>query len=404
MLLSSRVNVILGSFLDVETVIVAHDTFKSVGVSSFVLENCFPMSVDVVSDYLLNVSVREIERIVTDVVLIGTLPRIENPLFNLKMRKSYLSYGTRYFSVGNVVYTSFPVVSLGVTTASLFKVIEGSHSYARLVYSAQIFPYILVGPSVLTLEGVGGILNAIKTFSSQLAVYSSATMRRVRSMLEYKTNLYFGTLQYNVSRLAVFDVGVKLSSMCVDNSAQIFYYMLKSDDVEILTSNKQFVCYQGSHGDKAALIADIVLPASTGVETTSIFVNMEGIYQLSKQCVSGLSTVNSNVVVLDMLKSEFMRLNVFAFIRSYKTLVSGLCAGFLNMSVASRLNLFVNNRIQVVSSKNFAKFVSNYYIISNVILNVVSLSYYNQNSISRASRVLSSAAKLELSRMTMLKI
>lgn len=51
--------------------------------------------------------------------------------------------------------------------------------------------------------------------------------------------------------------------MCVDNSAQIFYYMLKSDDVEILTSNKQFVCYQGSHGDKAALIADIVLPAST---------------------------------------------------------------------------------------------------------------------------------------------
>lgn len=118
----------------------------------------------------------------------------------------------------------------------------------------------------------------------------------------------------------------------------------------------------------------------------------------------GLSTVNSNVVVLDMLKSEFMRLNVFAFIRSYKTLVSGLCAGFLNMSVASRLNLFVNNRIQVVSSKNFAKFVSNYYIISNVILNVVSLSYYNQNSISRASRVLSSAAKLELSRMTMLKI
>lgn len=70
------------------------------------------MSVDVVSDYLLNVSVREIERIVTDVVLIGTLPRIENPLFNLKMRKSYLSYGTRYFSVGNVVYTSFPVVSL----------------------------------------------------------------------------------------------------------------------------------------------------------------------------------------------------------------------------------------------------------------------------------------------------
>lgn len=58
----------------------------------------------------------------------------------------------------------------------------------------------------MTLEGVGGILNAIKTFSSQLAVYSSATMRRVRSMLEYKTNLYFGTLQYNVSRLAVFDV------------------------------------------------------------------------------------------------------------------------------------------------------------------------------------------------------
>lgn len=39
--------------------------------------------------------------------------------------------------------------------------------------------------------------------------------------------------------------------------------MLKADDVEIAQSNNQFICYQGSHGDKGASIADIVLPAST---------------------------------------------------------------------------------------------------------------------------------------------
>lgn len=105
-----------------------------------------------------------------------------------------------------------------------------------------------------------------------------------------------------------------------------------------------------------------------------------------------------------MLKSEFMQLDIFVFVRQYKTLVAGLCAGFINTSIASRLNSFVNNRVQSVSLNTIVNSVRNYSIVSNVMLNVVSLSYYNQNSISRASRVLNNAAKLELSRMAMLKI
>ena len=54
-----------------------------------------------------------------------------------------------------------------------------------------------------------------------------------------------------------------------------FIYLLGADTINFNKNNK-FVVYQGSHGDKGAEIADIILPGAAYTEKNGLFVNLEG--------------------------------------------------------------------------------------------------------------------------------
>ena len=56
-------------------------------------------------------------------------------------------------------------------------------------------------------------------------------------------------------------------------------YNLGEDEVDIEAG--PFVIYQGSHGDRGASRADIILPAATYTEENGLFVNTEGRPQLA---------------------------------------------------------------------------------------------------------------------------
>ena len=51
-------------------------------------------------------------------------------------------------------------------------------------------------------------------------------------------------------------------------------FNLGADEIDI--GPKNFVIYQGSHGDKGANRADIILPGAAYTEESGIFVNTEG--------------------------------------------------------------------------------------------------------------------------------
>ena len=52
-------------------------------------------------------------------------------------------------------------------------------------------------------------------------------------------------------------------------------YLLGQDDLNF-TKKNEFIIYQGSHGDKGAEIADIILPGAAYTEQTAYFTNLEG--------------------------------------------------------------------------------------------------------------------------------
>jgi NADH-quinone oxidoreductase subunit G len=58
-------------------------------------------------------------------------------------------------------------------------------------------------------------------------------------------------------------------------------YLLGADELDMTRLGASFVVYQGSHGDKGAARADVVLPGAAYTEKSATYVNLEGRAQQS---------------------------------------------------------------------------------------------------------------------------
>merc|ERR1719510_2447009 len=72
----------------------------------------------------------------------------------------------------------------------------------------------------------------------------------------------------------------------VDNSKVKFVYNLGADDyIDSAIPDDAFVVYQGHHGDKGALRADVIFPSASFAEKAATYVNMEGRPQRTRAAV-----------------------------------------------------------------------------------------------------------------------
>jgi NADH-quinone oxidoreductase subunit G len=83
-------------------------------------------------------------------------------------------------------------------------------------------------------------------------------------------------------------------------------YNLGADEVEISRDGTAapFVIYQGSHGDRGANRADIILPAAAYTEENGLFVNTEGRPQLAFRAGFAPGEAKENWAILRALSAE----------------------------------------------------------------------------------------------------
>ncbi|MFA5582548.1 MAG: molybdopterin-dependent oxidoreductase, partial [Paracoccaceae bacterium] len=79
-------------------------------------------------------------------------------------------------------------------------------------------------------------------------------------------------------------------------------YNLGADEVEI--GEGPFVIYQGSHGDRGAHRADIILPGAAWTEESGLFVNTEGRPQLAARAGFAPGEAKENWAILRALSAE----------------------------------------------------------------------------------------------------
>jgi NADH-quinone oxidoreductase subunit G len=105
------------------------------------------------------------------------------------------------------------------------------------------------------------------------------------------------------SRVGAMDVGaVSEHGMTVALDGAEVIYNLGADEVDIASG--AFVIYQGSHGDRGAHRADIILPGAAYTEESGIFVNMEGRPQLAARASFAPGEAKENWAILRALSGE----------------------------------------------------------------------------------------------------
>ena len=209
------------------------------------------------------------------ILLIGTNPRIESPVLNARIRKAW-TFGAKVTLIGQAVDLSYDYTHLGTDRAALAALTaEGQDQTGGIV---------IVGQGALNeADGAAVLAHAMKAAAAmggKLLVLHTAA-----------------------SRVAAMDLGAVTEgglAAAVDGVEVI--YNLGADEVDIAAG--PFVIYQGSHGDRGANRADIILPGAAYTEEGGLFVNTEGRPQLALRAGFAPGEAKENWAVLRALSAE----------------------------------------------------------------------------------------------------
>lgn len=87
----------------------------------------------------------------------------------------------------------------------------------------------------------------------------------------------FNILHKEVGNIGAFELGYKFNSTKNGNFKPKVVYLLNCDDFDSKDIPEDaFVIYQGTHGDKGAERANLILPGASYLEKTATYVSTEG--------------------------------------------------------------------------------------------------------------------------------
>ncbi len=209
------------------------------------------------------------------ILLVGTNPRLEAALVNARIRKRWRMGGLKVALVGEKVDLTYDCEHLGAGPETLADVVAGRHSFAETLKAAKK-PLVIVGQGALARED--GV--AILSLAAKAASLAAAPAEGWHG---------FGVLHMAASRVGALDLGfvpgeggLGASEMLKAGALDVIY-ALGVDEVEIPAG--AFVIYQGTHGDRGAHRADVILPGATYTEKSGIYVNTEGRVQMTARSV-----------------------------------------------------------------------------------------------------------------------
>ncbi len=215
-------------------------------------------------NYIFNSSINGIED--ADLIfLIGSNPRYEATILNARIRKAFVNNNTKIISLNDVGDLTYPYESLDGQTQSIKNIFEGSDEISKKIIDAK-HPMIIMGESLLKLNSADYLFNLIKDFLNKNNKFTDNWNP-------------LNILSCDASTVGNFDLGIinndiNLIKDLKSNKFEIVY-LVGQDNLEF-DKKDEFIIYQGSHGDKGAEIADIILPGAAYTEQDGHFTNLEG--------------------------------------------------------------------------------------------------------------------------------
>jgi NADH-quinone oxidoreductase subunit G len=226
--------------------------------------------------YVGTASIEDIDG-AASITLIGSNPRLEAPVLNARLRKAW-TRGANVSLIGEAVDLTYDYSHVGTGADAITELLGQDHSV------------VMAQPSLIIL-GQGA-----------LARGDGAAVLAAAQALAARTQSGLLVLHTAAGRVGAMDVGAtNPDAMMGVNTADVIYN-LGADEIEI--ADDAFVIYQGSHGDRGAHRADVILPGAAYTEEPGLFVNTEGRPQLAARASFAPGDAKENWAILRALSGE----------------------------------------------------------------------------------------------------
>ena len=212
------------------------------------------------------------------ILLVGTDPSVEAPVLNARIRKAWLA-GAEIGVVGPAPNLSYEYHHAGAGRETLVALADKGVSDE----TREKNTLVIVGQGALCGDDGAEVL---------------AQAMRMAEVSQSK----FMVLHTAAGRVGALDVGAVAEGGLAEALAADVIYNLGADELDIPTG--AFVIYQGSHGDRGAHRADVILPSAAYPEEQALFVNTEGRPQLALRASFPPGEAKENWAILRALSAE----------------------------------------------------------------------------------------------------
>ena len=323
-------------------------------------------------NYIFNSSINGIEE--SDLILlVGTNPRREATILNARIRKTFVQKKIPIFSIGDPGDLTYEYKVIGNKTDDIKQLVNKESEISKKILSSKK-PIIIIGESALELQSGKYIFEELKNFllnnnfineewnALNILVQNAATV----GLLDLKLLSYT-----NDNNFIFFD---KLNS-----SKFKFLYLLGSDNLQF-KKNNEFIVYQGSHGDRGAEMADVILPSAAYTEQNGLYSNLEGRVQECKKASYPIGESMEDWKIFNLILKKLGKIDN---LNNFEKLRTESINSVINFSTIDNLP----KRTMKKSEKINSDFINEEIFIKK-------LDYYFSNSISRASKTMSECRQI----------
>jgi NADH-quinone oxidoreductase subunit G len=222
--------------------------------------------------YLFNTTIAGIDN-ADALLIVGANPRKEAAVLNARIRQRWRMGRFPIALVGEAADLTYNYVHLGAGPETLTELASGRLDFADTLKKAER-AIILVGEGALC-----------RPDGAAVAALLASLARDVGAVKDGWNGLCW--LHTAASRVGAFEIGfaptapgLTATEMARAGALELAF-LLGADEIEIAPG--AFVVYLGTHGDRGAQRADVILPGAAYTEKSGTFLNTEGRVQLANR-------------------------------------------------------------------------------------------------------------------------
>jgi len=364
----------VGDSINLENALAFKKLFKILNSNNLEFrEKKFYINPDDKINYIFNSSINGIED--SDLILlIGTNPRHEATMLNARIRKAFVQKNLPIYSIGNPGDLTYDYKVIGSNTEDIKKIINKESEISSKILSATK-PIIIIGESALELKSGKYIFEELKNFLKNNNLITNE-WNALNILIQNSSTV--GLIDFKL--LSVEENNNFIFFDKLDKKEFKFLYLLGSDNLQIKKDN-EFIVYQGSHGDRGAEIADVVLPSPAYTEQNGLYSNLEGRTQECRKASYPIGNAMEDWKIFNLILKNLNNTNDLNNFTSLRKEVFSLIVNY------SKLKDLPNKKIKN-SNKKTSEFFNEKVFINKI-------DYYYSNAICRSSKIMSDCRNIK---------